>query len=128
MMSSQAEHHTVEGVVTHMVRFSHEADSPFWELWVELDAAPPTHPAANRPPNRSNRPNGQPPAAAAADSDGDDGHDGDANAYDGVPWVVVELTATYLELTDELRHVAASLPDWVTPTWIGTSYHSSYVF
>lgn len=109
----QADRHTVEGVVTHMVRFSHEADSPFWELWVELDAAPPTHPAANRP----NRP---------GDGGAEQGSDG--AEYDGVPWVVVELTATYLELTDELRHVAASLPDWVTPTWIGTSYHSSYVF
>ncbi|KAG2493215.1 hypothetical protein HYH03_008635 [Edaphochlamys debaryana] len=68
----------------HMVRFSHEDPSPFWELWVEAR--------------------------------GED------------PWVVLELSATYLPLTAELVAVRDALPDWVSPTWIGTTYHSSYRF
>ncbi|EFJ42194.1 hypothetical protein VOLCADRAFT_107363 [Volvox carteri f. nagariensis] len=79
----------------HMVRFSHEADSPFWDLWVELEGA------------SSN---------GGADGSGTD------------PWVVVELSVTYLPLTRELKAVRDALPDWVAPTWIGTTYHSSYTF
>ncbi|GIL82137.1 hypothetical protein Vretimale_7105 [Volvox reticuliferus] len=79
---------------THMVRFSHEATSPFWDIWVELDAASGT---------------------GIADNEVD-------------PWVIVELSATYLPMTAELRAVRDALPNWVTPTWIGTTFHSSYKF
>ncbi|GLI63565.1 hypothetical protein VaNZ11_006556 [Volvox africanus] len=79
---------------TYMVRFSHEATSPFWDLWIELDAS----------------------HAAGTATDG--------NKID--PWVIVELSATYLHLTAELRAVRDAFPDWVTPTWIGTTFHSSH--
>ncbi|GIL64337.1 hypothetical protein Vafri_18307 [Volvox africanus] len=81
---------------TYMVRFSHEAASPFWDIWIELDAGY--------------------VADTAADDDKID------------PWVIVELSATYLPLTAELRAVRNALPDWVTPTWIGTTFHSSHKF
>lgn len=81
----------------HMVRFSHESESPFWELWIDVDME-------------------------------EGGAEGQAGGAAAAAWASVELSATYLSLTRELIAMRDALPKWVLPTWIGTTYHSAYVF
>ncbi|GLC39258.1 hypothetical protein PLESTB_001650700 [Pleodorina starrii] len=104
----------------HMVRFSHEAESPFWDLWVELQGWEGVNGAGAEGTREEGRQSV--PRVSAGETDPR------VSAGETDPWVIVELSATYLPLTAELRAVQDALPDWVAPTWIGTTYHSSYKF
>ncbi|GFR46026.1 hypothetical protein Agub_g7299 [Astrephomene gubernaculifera] len=95
---------------SYMVRFSHVADSPFWDISLELEVEEVDEGEEGTRSDVSNS-----------------SRKGSARSADD-PWVTVDLSITYLPLTPELRAVVKALPEWVAPTWIGTTYHSSYAY